>query len=215
MDLAAGAVDSPPGSGSGVHDGGGGDNGQRLGRRDEPSWKAAATVHPSEGSRGSGPHAAGSGLPGPNLAGKLQGRRPRLHDNGGGGTTARQLRLDGVGVGGAGCGAVSGRLDGSDGAGTLEPDSTGRPASGMAEAAWVSALAEVTGAVAVLSLAGLEVSRWRGVVTTLSGVVSLLRALLRYPLLPWQGALGENLIQFFGWMTTASFGVTTLVRVSL
>nr|ABA95787.1 hypothetical protein LOC_Os12g05190 [Oryza sativa Japonica Group] len=163
MDLAAGAVDPPPGSGSGVHDGGGGDSGQRLGRRDEPLWIAAATAHPSEGSRGSGPHAAGSGLPGPNLAGKLQGRRPRLHDNGGGGATARQLRLDGVGVDGAGCGVVSGRLDGSGGAGTLGPDSTGRPASGVAEAAWVSALAEVTGAMAVLSLAGLEVGRWRGV----------------------------------------------------
>ncbi|EEE52766.1 hypothetical protein OsJ_35214 [Oryza sativa Japonica Group] len=106
MDLAAGAVDPPPGSGSGVHDGGGGDSGQRLGRRDEPLWIAAATAHPSEGIRGSGPHAAGSGLPGPNLAGKLQGRRPRLHDNGGGGATARQLRLDGVGVDGAGCGVV-------------------------------------------------------------------------------------------------------------
>lgn len=125
MDLAAGAVDPPPGSGSGVHDGGGGDSGQRLGRRDEPSWIAAATAHPSEGSRGSGPHAAGSGLPGPNLAGKLQGRRPRLHDNGGGGATARQLRLDGVSVDGAGCGAVSGRLDGSGGAG----DGCRRPTS--------------------------------------------------------------------------------------
>ncbi|EAY82254.1 hypothetical protein OsI_37461 [Oryza sativa Indica Group] len=210
MDLAAGAVDPPPGGGSGVHDGGGGDSGQRLRRRDEPSWIAAATAHPNEGSRGSGPHAAGSSPPGPNLAGKLQGRRPRLHDNGGGGATARQLRLDGVGVDGAGCGAVSGRLDGSGGAGaecrwptsaaraaamwlearpttlsgpsvrwwaarwrrssgideaggTLGPDSTGRPASGVAEAAWVSALAEVTGAVAVLSLAALEVGRWRGV----------------------------------------------------
>uniref|UniRef100_A0A0E0J6P3 Uncharacterized protein n=1 Tax=Oryza nivara TaxID=4536 RepID=A0A0E0J6P3_ORYNI len=119
MDLAAGAVDPPPGGGSGVHDGGGGDSDQRLGRRDEPSWIAAATTHPSEGSRGSGPHAAGSGLPEPNLAGKLQGRRPRLHDNGGGGATARQLRLDGIGVDGDGCGAVSGRLDGSGGAGAL------------------------------------------------------------------------------------------------
>uniref|UniRef100_A0A0E0ER86 Uncharacterized protein n=1 Tax=Oryza meridionalis TaxID=40149 RepID=A0A0E0ER86_9ORYZ len=42
-----------------------------------------------------------------------------------------------------------------------------------------------------------------------SGVVTLLRALLRYP-----SSLGKELwvkSQFFGWMTAASFGVVTLV----
>nr|BAC79164.1 unknown protein [Oryza sativa Japonica Group] len=34
------------------------------------------------------------------------------------------------------------------------------------------------------------------------------------PILPQQGALGENLVQFLGRMTTASFGVATLVRAS-
>uniref|UniRef100_A0A0D3H2P1 Uncharacterized protein n=1 Tax=Oryza barthii TaxID=65489 RepID=A0A0D3H2P1_9ORYZ len=34
------------------------------------------------------------------------------------------------------------------------------------------------------------------------------------PFLPRQGALGENLVQFFGRMTTTSFSVVTLVRAS-
>uniref|UniRef100_A0A0D3GST3 Uncharacterized protein n=1 Tax=Oryza barthii TaxID=65489 RepID=A0A0D3GST3_9ORYZ len=45
---------------------------------------------------------------------------------------------------------------------SLGPDSTGMPACSVAEAAWVSALAKV-GAVAVLSLAGREAGRRRGV----------------------------------------------------
>uniref|UniRef100_A0A0E0FQS9 Uncharacterized protein n=1 Tax=Oryza nivara TaxID=4536 RepID=A0A0E0FQS9_ORYNI len=46
---------------------------------------------------------------------------------------------------------------------SLKSDSTGKPAGGVAEAAWVSYLAEVVGAVAVLSLARLEAGRWWGV----------------------------------------------------
>jgi hypothetical protein len=38
--------------------------------------------------------------------------------------------------------------------------------------------------------------------------------IVEVPLLPRQGALGENLVQFFGRMMTASFGVTTLVKAS-
>lgn len=46
---------------------------------------------------------------------------------------------------------------------SLKSDSTGKPAGGVAEAAWVSYLAEVVGAVAVLSLARLEAGRRWGV----------------------------------------------------
>nr|CAE04087.2 OSJNBb0032D24.17 [Oryza sativa Japonica Group]CAE75908.1 OSJNBa0065J03.23 [Oryza sativa Japonica Group] len=38
--------------------------------------------------------------------------------------------------------------------------------------------------------------------------------IVEIPLLSWQGSLGENLVQFFGRMTTVSFGVATLVRAS-
>jgi hypothetical protein len=48
-------------------------------------------------------------------------------------------------------------------AGSHRSDSTGKPAGSVVKAAWVSALAKVTGVVAVLSLAGLEAGWRRGV----------------------------------------------------
>jgi hypothetical protein len=48
-------------------------------------------------------------------------------------------------------------------AGSHRSDSTGKPAGGVVKVAWVSALAKVTGVVAVLSLAGLEAGWRRGV----------------------------------------------------
>uniref|UniRef100_A0A0E0N0J5 Uncharacterized protein n=1 Tax=Oryza rufipogon TaxID=4529 RepID=A0A0E0N0J5_ORYRU len=39
--------------------------------------------------------------------------------------------------------------------------------------------------------------------------------MVEVPLLPWQGALGENLVPFLGRMTTASFGVATFLRASV
>uniref|UniRef100_A0A0E0I0D2 Uncharacterized protein n=1 Tax=Oryza nivara TaxID=4536 RepID=A0A0E0I0D2_ORYNI len=38
--------------------------------------------------------------------------------------------------------------------------------------------------------------------------------IVEVPLLPRKGTLGENLVQFFGRMMMASFGVATLVRSS-
>uniref|UniRef100_A0A0E0DKV7 Uncharacterized protein n=1 Tax=Oryza meridionalis TaxID=40149 RepID=A0A0E0DKV7_9ORYZ len=51
-------------------------------------------------------------------------------------------------------------------------------------------------------------------VTSPSGVVTPPEGTVEVPLLPRQGALDENLVQFLGRMTTASFGVTTLMRAS-